>query len=231
MEYAAAAAGANPDRKKHLIRLGVILGAVLALVAAWRWTPLGEWLDTETLTGFFGYLKQSPLAPVLVIGAFLLGSLVAVPVSLLIVATLLVFGTTLGFIYALTGAELGALLTYAVGAWLGRDAVRSLAGSRIDALDRQLARQGVLAVAILRLTPIAPFTVINIMAGASRIRLRDFALGSLLGLTPGILLLAMFSDRLATAVQNPSPGQWLAVGVVIGVMILAGLGAQRWLLK
>jgi uncharacterized membrane protein YdjX (TVP38/TMEM64 family) len=212
-------------------RLLAVMTILFLLVAAWQWTPLREWLDTRMLIAGFAVLRENPLAPLLVIGAYLLGSLIAVPLSLLVVATLLVFGPVLGFCYALVGAELGAILTYGIGTLLGQNTVRSLAGSKLEKVSRQLARQGLLAVAIVRLLPIAPFTVVNVVAGASHIRFRDFALGSVLGLAPGILALALFSDRLAAVVQEPSGGRLAVLAAVVAVLVLAGIGAKRCLLK
>jgi uncharacterized membrane protein YdjX (TVP38/TMEM64 family) len=56
---------------------------------------------------------------------------------------------------------------------------------------------------LLRLLPIAPFTVVNLAAGASELRLRDFVLGSTLGMLPGILLLTAFGDRLGAWLRQP----------------------------
>lgn len=212
-------------------RLLAVTVLLLLLVAAWHWTPLRQWLDTQTLIAGFTVLRENPLSPLLVMGAYLLGSLIAIPLSLLVVATLLVFGPVLGFCYALVGAELGAILTYGIGSLLGQDTVRSLAGSKLESVSRQLARQGLLAVAIVRLLPIAPFTVVNVVAGASHIRFRDFALGSVLGLAPGILALALFSDRLAAVVQEPSGGRLAVLVAVVAALVLVGIGVKRWLLK
>jgi uncharacterized membrane protein YdjX (TVP38/TMEM64 family) len=166
-----------------------------------------------------------------VLVVFLLGSLIAFPVTVLIVVTALIFGPILGFFYALTGTLLGAIASYGVGNQLGRNTVRQLTGSRINQLSNQLAKRGVLTVAVIRMVPIAPFTVVNMVAGASHIRFRDFVLGTLLGMGPGTLGLTVFADSVVRAVRNPEPINfaWLA-----GIMIIIGLGAftiQRWLDK
>jgi phosphatidylserine/phosphatidylglycerophosphate/cardiolipin synthase-like enzyme/uncharacterized membrane protein YdjX (TVP38/TMEM64 family) len=208
-----------------------ILGILLALAAAWRWTPLGEWLDAQTLASWGSGLRNSLFGPLIVLVVFLLGSLIAFPVTVLIVVTALIFGPLLGFFYALTGTLLGAIASYGVGNQLGRNTVRQLTGSRINQLSNQLAKRGVLTVAVIRMVPIAPFTVVNMVAGASHIRFRDFVLGTLLGMGPGTLGLTVFADSVMRAVRNPEPINfaWLA-----GIMIIIGLGAftiQRWLDK
>jgi hypothetical protein len=74
----------------------------------------------------------------------------------------LALGPLPGFVYGLIGSLSGAALTYGIGHALGRDAVRRLAGSRLNSLSRRLARRGLLAV---RVIPVAPCTVVNLVAG------------------------------------------------------------------
>jgi uncharacterized membrane protein YdjX (TVP38/TMEM64 family) len=78
---------------------------------------------------------------------------------------------------------------------------------------------------------VAPFSVINLVAGASHMGFRDFALGSLLGLMPGTLALTVFSDQVAGAIQAPDSIRWVILAV-LAVVISAGTWALgRWLLK
>jgi uncharacterized membrane protein YdjX (TVP38/TMEM64 family) len=84
---------------------------------------------------------------------------------------------------------------------------------------------------LLRLLPVAPFTVVNLVAGSSGIRFRDFLLGSAIGMLPGIALLAMFGDWLGDWLRRPD-GANLAVLVgatlaVITLAILLGWWARR----
>ena len=77
-----------------------------------------------------------------------------------------------------------ALAAYGLGSLLGRQKLNRLAGSSLNRLSRRLARQGVLVVAMMRIVPVAPFTVVNLAAGASHIGLRDFLIGTVFGMTP-----------------------------------------------
>jgi phospholipase D1/2 len=71
----------------------------------------------------------------------------------------------------------------------GRESIRRLAGRRIAALSRRKTRRGRAAVAAAHLIPMARFTIVSLILGASRMRLKDFILGTIIGLGPGILLL------------------------------------------
>ncbi|BCR04281.1 phospholipase [Desulfuromonas versatilis] len=212
-------------RSKKGLGFGLLLAAALGLAALWRWSPLGEWLDVETLSAWGLAIRDSPLAPLVTLAAYVAGGFVLVPVTLLILASALVFGPVAGFCYSLAGALASGLASYALGRLLGRDRVRNLAGGRLNRISRALAKKGLLAVAAIRLVPVAPFTVVNLVAGASHIRPRDFTLGTLLGLAPGVLAITLFEEGLVSALKNPGSGDLLILG---GIGAGAALGG--WLL-
>jgi uncharacterized membrane protein YdjX (TVP38/TMEM64 family) len=66
--------------------------------------------------------------------------------------------------------------------------------------------------------PIAPFSIVNVVAGASHIRWRDFLLGTLLGLLPGIAALTVFVDRALAAIREPSVRSFALLGVAVVVI-------------
>lgn len=141
----------------------------------------------------------------------------------------MVFGPLAAFVYALSGSLTGAILGFGIGRSLGRDAVRRLAGARLNALSRRLAERGVLAVMAVRIVPVAPFTMVNLVAGASHIRLRDLVAGTLLGMAPGTAAVSLFSDRLLAAFREPSPATIAMLAVVIAVIVAGALGVRMWL--
>lgn len=205
----------------RVLVIGGLLALFLALAAAWRWTALGDWLAPGRLRELGEALRQLPASPLLVLGAFVAGSLLVVPVTGMIAAAMLVFGPWLGMTYSFGGSLLGAAATYGLGRIAGRRAVRRIAGSRLDRLSRELGRRGVLAVATVRIIPVAPFTVINLVAGTTHISLRDFLLGTLIGLAPGVVAAALFIDRILAALRNPGAG---TVALLIGLAVLVVIG-------
>jgi uncharacterized membrane protein YdjX (TVP38/TMEM64 family) len=199
------------------------------LTVAWKWTPLQQYVDIDAIVNLGRQLRQQPLAPLLVPAIYVAASLVAIPITLLIAATALVFGPWSGALYAVAGSLLGAAATYGVGRGLGRDVVRRYAGQRINRLNRQLAKRGLLAVTVLRLLPIAPFTVVNMVAGAAKISPRDFLLGTFFGMAPGIAMTLLFVDRVAAVLRRPNP---LSIGLLVAVataIAAAALLIRHWL--
>jgi len=82
-------------------------------------------------------------------------------------------------------------------------------------------------VLIIRLLPVAPYTVINIVAGASHIGWRDYLLGTALGLAPGIVMIMLFVDRAVAAIREPGPGTLAVLAVIVVGIIGVGYAFRR----
>jgi uncharacterized membrane protein YdjX (TVP38/TMEM64 family) len=162
-------------------------------------------------------------APIVVVLAYTPASVVMFPRPLLTMAAGMAFGAVLGFAYAITGIVLAASIAFAVGRRLKRDMVRRLVGTRLNRISAALQRNGLLAMTAIRLVPVAPFVVVNLAAGAIRVRYWHFALGTVLGMMPGALVATLLGDQVKTAL-TPAGGfnYWLIAGLaalVIGIAI------------
>jgi uncharacterized membrane protein YdjX (TVP38/TMEM64 family) len=182
-------------------------------------TPLTDWLALDQWIDAGASLRDSGWAPLAVVLVYCAAGLLAFPLLALVAATAMVFGPVLGPVYTLAGALSSAALTFALGRALGRETVRKLAGSRINELSRRLARRGLVAVAFVRMLPIAPFSIVNVVAGASHIRWSDFLLGTVIGLTPGIVTLTFFVDRVIAAIREPGAGTFALLAVAAAVIV------------
>jgi phospholipase D1/2 len=194
---------------------------LLGLAGAWAWTPLATWVEPQAIAKFVEPLRVHPFGPVLWAALFVFASVLMVPVTALIVVTVMLFGSGVGFVTAMSGSLLGALASYGLGRVLLKQTVRRFSGPRIDRLTRRLTKRGWLAIAVVRCLPVAPFAVVNLVAGSTHIRLRDFMLGTFIGMAPGALVLSLAAERVVLALRNPSPATIaLAVTVIIGSGIL-----------
>lgn len=214
---------------RRLIGVGLLAIALALLAVAWRWTPLREWVNLAALVSLARGLEALPFTPIAVVLSYVVAGLMMVPVMLLIAVTGIVFGPLYGFAYALGGTLLSAAVAYGLGDWLGRETVQKMLGPRINNLSRRIAKRGILAMVVVRMLPVAPFTVVNIVAGASHIRFRDYLIGTLLGMLPGIAITVTFVHHLAEAVRNPSAGTVAVLAVVAAFIIALAMGLQRLL--
>ena len=142
--------------------------------------------------------------------------LAMVPVVLLIAATGVVFGPILGPLYAMAGCLSSGSVGFALGRWMGRRRVERLGGERVARVSRALQRNGTLAVFLVRKVP-APFTLSNIVVGASSVAYRDFIIGTVLGMGALVVALAGFGYQLTQAVLDPSPATVIGAVLIVSV--------------
>lgn len=131
--------------------------------------------------------------------AFLLlcagGTAVFFPKPVLAAASGLLFGVLPGAALAIAGFTAGAVISFAIGRALGREAMaRRFGRSRLHALDNVFAKNGFAATLVLRLLPVIPFAASNYGAGVTAVRPALFAFGTALGLVPTTLVAALLGD-------------------------------------
>lgn len=161
------------------------------------------------------------------LAVFVVATCVGCPINVCIAACLLVLAPARGVPVALAGTLLSALLLHRVGAWASGRRLPAWLGGR-DALLHRL-RGNVAAIALVRLVPVAPYCVVSLLAGAARVPHGPYLLGTALGMTPGILVYALFLDRAQAALRSPHA---LAAFTAVGTALLAAgvyLACTRWL--
>ena len=204
----------SPWTRIGLLVLLVGIGVTLAIAA-----------DDLSVEGIRATVEAvGPLAPFAYVLLYTLVAVVLLPGTPFTVAAGVVFGPVLGLAVALAGATSGATASFLVGRAVGRDAVAELAGERVQRIDRALARRGFLAVLIMRLIPLFPFNILNLVCGVTALRLRDYVLGTAIGIVPGSALLAVAGGSI------DDPTSPVFVGSVAGFVALAvvtGLIARR----
>lgn len=215
----------------RLTRLSIAGVAIIGLILLWHLTPLSQLTDPEVLSERIGAWRDGPWTMPALLLAFLAGSLLAFPITVLFVLTAMLLGPWQGFLCALAGSLAGAAAGYGLGALLGRKMVDDLLGRFRHSVDRSLQNNGVAAAALLRVVPVAPFTVINVLLGSSSVRFGDYMLGTVMGMTPGIAVITFLGDRLGQAWQNPDVTNVslliLAILVWIGLAVGLQMAARR----
>lgn len=215
--------------RRRLQAFLTVLLILISLAAAWRWTPLQDWLSPQLVGELFQQFDSPALHALAAVSGVAIASVLMIPLTFLAVVCGILFPGWLGWTYALLGALLGAATGFLGGKILSRDAIERISGSRISDLSKRIAKRGTAAVALLRLLPIAPFTVFNLVAGASHLGFRQFMVGSTLGLAPGLAGITMFSSSLWELVTEPSWENILAAAAIGALLIGFVLLANRWL--
>lgn len=132
-----------------------------------------------------------------------------------------IFGTIMGTVYANIAATVGATLAFLLTRYLLRDVVLNRFGAKLEGMNRELEARGFSYLLFLRLVPVFPFFLINLAAGLTRLPLRTFFFGTMLGIIPGGFVYVNAGASLATidsltAIASPR---------VLGSFALLGLFA------
>lgn len=199
-------------------------GLVIAFWVYWAVHGSGEDFSFKVLLGKLRDIADHPLAPLAVLPAFIAGSLVIAPVTGMIALCALLFDPWIASIAALAGT----LAATAVNHWLGSRfhsaLMHRVPDSITDKISSIASSSDVWTLAGLRLIPIAPFTFVNLVVGASGIKLREFILGTVIAMTPGIVLICLSVDRARAALAGePVFDPWIIAGIAGAGVAMIGL--------
>jgi len=150
------------------------------------------------------------------------------PVNILIAASIVLFGPIAGASYALAGSVLSAAVLYEIGRSFPEGAFARLVGAHGERLRQRVARHGFLAIVVVRLLPIAPYSIVSVAAGAVRIARIPYLAGTALGMLPGVLLYAFFIDRARDVIADPRPLSWAMLAFALVLIGLVALALRRY---
>jgi uncharacterized membrane protein YdjX (TVP38/TMEM64 family) len=203
----------------QLVWLRVVVAVLIGglCLAAWKWIPLAA-LDPDNVSAWVAPHRYAWYALPMVMLTFII--LCLFPVLLLITATGVAFGPVLGPIYAMAGCLASASL--------GLQRMQRLGGERLTRVIHALHRNGTLAVFFMRKVP-APFTLANMVIGASTVRYSDFVLGTILGMGALVVALAGFGYQLIQALRDPSPATVSAAALFVGIPLTVAWFINRTL--
>lgn len=197
--------------------LVLLLFTLLAVIAGWdvivpwkeSWNPqhilerTRSWADSWlVLGGFFGL--------------YVFGNFFFLPIPLITLAAAAVFPPWKAIPCGLAGSLTAASLAYALGRLIDIERWPRLLQKKALAFRRQVAARELWAVVLLRLAPTPPFTVTSLLAGSWRLPWGAYALGSLIGVSPQIVLINIFGMQLVELLEKPGISAFL-------LLLFAGL--------
>jgi len=185
-------------------------------------------LDGESAAErFIGAGRGTIWAPVVAILAFVLLGLTGFPQFVMIGAAVLLFGPWYGFLYSWMGTVLSANLGFALGHFFGADILRRFGGDRANQVSALVGKRGIMASALVRVVPSAPFIVVNMAAGVSHISLSQFNIGTGIGIVPKMAFIAFIGGSLLALTQGANLWILAAVAVVVVAWVVGGLWLRR----
>ena len=202
-----------------------LVGLVLILLAAWRWTPLSELARPEVLKGWIDSYLESPWAPLVLCIAYCVANLVLFPNMVVNLAVILAMGPWIGVPAALAGSLLAGVMAYLLGRQIGRRNGSAMRQGKLGSALDLVRRSGMPGMILLRMIPVAPYPLVNLALGAGAVKMDVFLIGSAIGIFPSLLAMGAFGLSLDAVWTDPS----LEGGLMIGAIIASYLVLIYWL--
>lgn len=221
-------------RKFPWMPVGVGIAAV-GLFALWRLLPAKEWL--ESFSGWVAGLGV--LGGVLYAIVYMAAALLFVPGIVLTIGAGVLFGLGWGMVIVSLASTTAAALAFLVARHLARKRVERLVkrDARFEAIDGAIAKRGWTIVALLRLSPLVPFSLSNYLYGLTSVAFLPYVLASWAGMLPGTLLYVYLGSagRTLGAGGARTPWEWALLGgglaATAGVTVLLTRIARQQLAK
>ena len=165
--------------------------------------------------------------------AFAALAFLGVPQFVLIAAAVVAFGPWWGLAYSWIGTLVSSVVGFGLGRRIGSRALASLGqlggGEGVARFMALIGRNGFTASLIVRLVPSAPFIVVNMAAGVTPMRFRDFVAGTALGIIPKIALTAFAGNSIVQAMKGGGGASLILLALAVVIWLGAGFVARSWM--
>lgn len=208
--------------------MGCLIGAFFAF-------DLGHYLSLPQLQARQAELaalvdRHFVSAALLFVAVYVVSTALSLPgASLLTLAGSAVFGVAWGLLLVSFASSIGATLAFLSARFLLRDWVERRFGDKLASLQAGMKKEGALYLLSLRLIPIFPFFLVNLLMGLTPIRVSTYYWVSQLGMLPGTFVYVLAGSELANLTSTGnilSPGLMVAL-TLLGLMPMLLKGLQR----
>lgn len=214
----------NRTRLLLALVMGSLIGTFFAL-------DLGRYLSLDTLQAQQAAVAQwvdshFVSASLLFVLIYVLSTALSLPgASLLTLGGSAVFGVAWGLLLVSFASTIGATLAFLSARFLLRDWVERRFGDKLATFQSGMAKEGAFYLLSLRLIPIFPFFLVNLLMGLTPIRVSTYYWVSQLGMLPGTFVYVLAGSELG---QLTSTGNILSPGLMVALTLL---GLMPWLVK
>jgi uncharacterized membrane protein YdjX (TVP38/TMEM64 family) len=215
--------------KAALLRWTVIALLVAALLLAPYFLPINDYLRD-----FLTWAQGLGVWGLVLLAAFYTPAcLLMIPGSLVTLAGGALFDFVPGTVAVSLGSTVGACAAFLVGRGVARGWVERQvsANPRFRAIDHAIGAQGFRIVLLLRLSPVFPFNLLNYALSLTRVRFRDYALASWVGMLPGTMFYVYLGSKLETLAQlftrRREPSELVLDGIGLAFAVVATVYITR----
>ncbi len=217
--------GINERHRRRIVavvRWVSILLIVAGLLLIVRSLPIGQAMEAMK-DWMSGLGVWGPMVLVLI---YIVATVLFVPGTILTIAAGAMFGLGIGMVTASIGSTVGASLAFLISRYVARDKVAVMAGRnrRFAAIDQAIDEGGWKIVALVRLSPVTPFSLENYLFGLTQICFWPYVLASWLAMLPGTFLYVYLGHMTGMAVETERARTlWEWTLLAVGLLATAGV--------
>jgi phospholipase D1/2 len=189
-----------------------------------EFSSLSHYISADGIAKIFENLSSSPLSLLYATGLYTTGSVIFFPLTAMTGAAVAVFGPLKGIAISFSGALFGGIIGFFVGRLIGIGRLERVFGRKTPIIMQKIKGAGLSGVTLMRLLPIAPYPLVNMVFGVSGVSLINFIAGTIMGLIPGKLALAIAGDGLSKIFDHPDMEHlgYLGFGLLIWLVLMIG---------
>lgn len=169
--------------------------------------------------------------PIIFIGIYAVAAVLFVPGSALTLGAGAVFGVTMGSVLVSIGSTLAAAISFLIGRYVARDWVAAKVESNVafKSINDAVKTDGWKLVALTRLSPVFPFTLLNYAYGLTPVKFWHYVLASWIAMMPGTVMYVYLGSlaRAGAETQQRTPAQWVMYGVGLIATIIVTVFITR----
>jgi len=214
---------AQSQKKSGWIRWVLLTGLIAGVFLVFRFTSLS--ISDFTPEKIKLFIQQfGVMSPIVFILIYSLRAVILVlPVGIMSLAGGLAFGKWWGTLFILIGATLGSCLSFLMARYLGRGFIEKLGvlkKGKLRNLEEGVEKNGLRMILFMRLIPLFQYDAVNFGSGLSKMKFRDYALGSFIGMIPGGFINALLGSSLENVISLQF---FIALGIFILLMFIPAI--------
>lgn len=213
-------------------RLIFALLLVAAVALLWKVTPLAEYASPEKLMPMLEAVRNTSWAIPVAIAVYVIGTLIFFPHVVMTGTIVILFPPVQAFFVAMVASLISGAIGFLVGRKMGEKALHALIGDFAGKIAKYAKQGGVVGLTLLRMVPVAPYTVVNLALGMMMVPFGSYMLATFLGMLPGTVVSAYLGHSVVELWRNPDGKNlaFLGIGILvwIGVILATHFLAKRW---
>jgi uncharacterized membrane protein YdjX (TVP38/TMEM64 family) len=223
--------GRSVNKPRAIMLAGLFL-SVAGMALAWKFTPLSSYASPDRVAPLLEEWRGTPWFVPGMILLYIVAEMLFFPITVLDASTVIALGLPWGPVIALAGASSSAAAAFMIGRLAGRRTLREMLGEPGKAVMGKVRHIGIPGIALLRMLPVAPFSVVNFAVGMSPVKFTTFIAGTALGLLPGLAALSFLRGLLIRVWRHPDLQGCLALGAAVifwfGLLFALSVISRRW---